>query len=220
MAEAAVSDLIPGGSVFAALLRHGQQRSLQIARELVDRAAEPAGYEELLARVETNEEVAAIFRQAVDAAARTGDTEKRRMLARLVSEAVLDDAKVDEATIFVSIMRDMEGPHLRALELMRRGALESIDEVNERLGRGDELSEEDVALSMVRHIHNSVGDASPTSLLPGLIREGLVATIQDKKAGVHPTNWKYVANNGTRWGDYKVSRLGHRFLAFVQENPD
>ena len=50
----------------------------------------------------------------------TGLVAKRRLLARAIAAAVLDDAKVDESHLYTEALRDLDAPHLRALERFRR----------------------------------------------------------------------------------------------------
>lgn len=90
------------------------------AARTMQEIAEEAGIERLKGRLASDPEVEALFVQGLDAATRTGYEAKRRLLARLISAAVLDDAKVDESLLFVLALRDLDGPHLRALERLRR----------------------------------------------------------------------------------------------------
>jgi hypothetical protein len=89
------------------------------ARRTVSEIEELCGTERLLRRLTENPEIEAMFVAAVDSALRTGLERKRRYLARVVANAVLDDAKVDESELIVQALRDLDGPHLRALERLR-----------------------------------------------------------------------------------------------------
>lgn len=218
LADAALS-LVPGGGIMAALLKHSHEESLRTAGELVDRAADPSGLEHLLARVEGNEEVAAIFRTAVEAATRTGDKQKRQMLGALVSQAVLDDAKVDESTIFVSMLRNLEGPHLRALVAMDRGDAAGHAIVDQQLKSDKtQITVERVAWIVGREVKRSVGDM-PSSLLPVLIREGLAAPLQNATPGPRSIRVSYVSNDGTQWREYSIGGLGRQLLAYASDEP-
>jgi hypothetical protein len=99
--------------------RHVEARVARTMGEVV----EETGIEVLRQRLSDSPEVEALFVQALDAATRTGHEGKRRLLGRLISTAVLDDAKVDESLLFVLALRDLDGPHIRALEAMRRAGL-------------------------------------------------------------------------------------------------
>jgi hypothetical protein len=61
----------------------------------------------------------ALFMNAIDAATRTGLESKRRLLAKAVAQAALDDAKVDESELLAAVLREIEAPHVRALVRLR-----------------------------------------------------------------------------------------------------
>ncbi len=61
-----------------------------------------------------------LFFEAVEAASSTGLEDKRRLLGRVVGAAVLDDAKVEEGQLLVQALRELDAPHLRGLEAVRR----------------------------------------------------------------------------------------------------
>jgi hypothetical protein len=71
--------------------------------------------EQSFARAMEHPETEAMFGWALRAAAETGVAAKRRMLSRVVAQAMNDDARVDEAQLFVAALRELDGPHLRAL---------------------------------------------------------------------------------------------------------
>lgn len=101
------------------------------AARTMQEIAEEAGFERLKERLASDPEVEALFVQGLDAATRTGYEAKRRLLARLISAAVLDEAKVDESLLFVLALGDLDGPHLRALERLRRAQDEAAAETYE-----------------------------------------------------------------------------------------
>lgn len=86
----------------------------------LDEVVAATGLDELSERLASDPELEAVFAQGLDAAARTGYEAKRRVLSRVISAAVLDDARVDEALLVVLALRDLDAPHLRVLEKMRR----------------------------------------------------------------------------------------------------
>ena len=173
LARAAVSSFLPGGELLAALIDHEQERQLRIARGLVDQISEAAGAAELLRRVDQSEEVAAAFRQAVDVATRTGLEQKRKALARVVAAAVLDDAQVDEATLVVQALRDLDAPHIRALERMRR-AEDSV----QRQDGVTRLNDADVT-NAVRQVADAEVDAVNTTL----VRTGVAHVVGSSYGG-------------------------------------
>lgn len=62
----------------------------------------------------------ALFVNGVEVATRTGMEAKRRLLAKVISAAMLDDDKVDGAQLRVEALRDLDVPQIRALEQLRR----------------------------------------------------------------------------------------------------
>jgi hypothetical protein len=66
-----------------------------------------------------DEEVEVLFIEGVEIAVRSGLKAKRRLLARVVAKAVLDDAEIEPAQLLVQAFRDLDAPHLRALVRIR-----------------------------------------------------------------------------------------------------
>lgn len=62
----------------------------------------------------------ATFSEALETASRTGLDAKRRLLAQVVARAVLDDARIDEAALMTSVLREIDAPHVRVLEQLVR----------------------------------------------------------------------------------------------------
>jgi len=76
---------------------------------------------ELLAEaLERSTLLEAAFMDGMDVAARTSIDAKRRRLAQVITQAVLDDARVDEALLTVQVLRELDAPHLRALATIVR----------------------------------------------------------------------------------------------------
>lgn len=121
---------------------------------------EHTGVDRLNARLADDPELEALLFEALDAASRTGLEGKRRLLARVLAEAVLDDAKVEEGQLITQALRELDGPHIRALERIRIAA----DTLVDRPERERESAE------AVR----SAGQAEPTPVVAVLIRTGVV----------------------------------------------
>lgn len=62
----------------------------------------------------------ATFSRAIRAAADTGFEAKRRVLARVIGRAVLDDATVDEAQLLVDALGELDAVHFHELERLKR----------------------------------------------------------------------------------------------------
>lgn len=167
VARAALTTFIPGGELLAVLVDHEQQRLLRISGAFVDEIGDAAGAQRLVRRVEESEEVAAVFRQAVDAASRTGYEAKRRALARIVSAAVLDDAKVDESHLLTHALQDLDAPHFRVLEAMHRAEVR----VRRAHGDADYPDRQEAEIEAVR----LATEGTPEVVVAGLARVGAIA---------------------------------------------
>ena len=120
--------------------------------------------EELLAG---NEELDVLAVQAITAAAESASVAKRRLLARVVKAAVLDDAKIDESALIVGVLRQIDAPHIRCLEAIYRAEQEakaSGDLQPTARGAEKELTQQ------VR----AVADSYPPPLLTQLEHLGLI----------------------------------------------
>jgi hypothetical protein len=133
-------------------------RQAEKARRTVSEIAELCSMELLLRRLNENPEIEAMFVAAVDSALRTGLERKRRYLARVVANAVLDDAKVDESELIVQALRDLDGPHLRALERLRQ-AEDSAHTDNEKSAAVQEAAKEEPA--PIRAVLSATGAVTP-----------------------------------------------------------
>ncbi|MDQ0375975.1 hypothetical protein [Cellulomonas humilata] len=114
-------NLIPivGGSidVLAARVNEGM---VYKRRQLYADVLRRVQVEELVAALDRDPVLEAVWSQAVLACVRTGVTAKRRLLAKVISQAVLDDALVEQTQLVVDALEHLDAPHLRALERFRR----------------------------------------------------------------------------------------------------
>lgn len=119
LAKVAVAALVPyGGSAVMAweAVRNRVASRVQLTAENV---ADAIGIDRLAERLSESPEFEALFINALDSAARTGYEPKRRLLAQVVINAALDDAVIDESWLVEQALRDLDAPHLRALERIR-----------------------------------------------------------------------------------------------------
>lgn len=116
----AVINLVPvfGGFVDVLFTRFEDGRRYH-ARAMVSSVIDKSSVEQLASSLE-NPEFAATFQRAVMAAVTTGFEAKRRLLANLIGEAVLDDARVDEVELYVAMLDELDAVHFRSLERLRR----------------------------------------------------------------------------------------------------
>lgn len=118
--RAALSAVPQFGGSLVSVYEGIRDRRAARANEVV---AEAAGVDELLLltqRLQENEELDAALSAAVEAGVRSSLEAKRRLLGRIVRAAVLDDAKVDEATLLIGVLAQIDAPHVRCLEALRR----------------------------------------------------------------------------------------------------
>jgi hypothetical protein len=87
--------------------------------QTIQEIADDVGEDRLAARLKDPEHQA-LFANGVEVATRTGLENKRRLLAKVVSAAVLNDAKLDGAQLRVEALRDLDAPQIRALERLQR----------------------------------------------------------------------------------------------------
>lgn len=95
------------------------------AEQTMTAIASNVGEAHLARRLAEDPQLEALFVNAVDAALRTGYEAKRRLLAKVVSAAVLDSARVDESQLIVDTLMQLDAPHIRALERMSREIAET-----------------------------------------------------------------------------------------------
>lgn len=109
--------------------------------------------EETFALAMDHPETESMFGAALRAALESGVQAKRRVLARVVAQAMIDDARVDEAHLFVAALRELDGPHLRALA---------------RLDDADKQQHPERRAEALKH----VWEAEPVPVRAALIRTG------------------------------------------------
>lgn len=90
------------------------------AKETAEQVAVEVDDDALLLERLKEERVAMLFVEAVEAGMRSRVDAKRRVLARVVARTVLDDAQVEEAELVTTALRQLDAPHVRALERLRR----------------------------------------------------------------------------------------------------
>ena len=82
--------------------------------------SDSVGEDRLAAQLKDDPGRQALFANGVEIATRTGLEAKRRLLARVVVAAILDDDALDEAHLRVEALRDLDIPQIRALERLKR----------------------------------------------------------------------------------------------------
>jgi len=88
------------------------------AGETISDIVSATGEEVLVQRLAEDPVAEALFVNAVDAAVRTGLEAKRRLLARAVAQAVIDEARLDESLLITEALAQLDAPHVKALKRM------------------------------------------------------------------------------------------------------
>lgn len=141
----------------------------------LDEIVAESGEDRLRDRLNSDPELEAVFAHGLDAATRTGYEAKRRLLSRVISAAVLDDAKVDEALLIVLALRDLDAPHLRVLEKMRRVEDDVLARDLAEFGEaqnGQEHAQSDRESAAHGAVRAST-EGVPVALLESLVRTGV-----------------------------------------------
>jgi hypothetical protein len=94
-------------------------------QEVLDSVAHVVDGEVLERRLLQAPEVEVLLARAVNAAAASSLASKRRLLARVVQAAVLDDAAFDQSTLILDVLEQVDAVHIRCLEAIARAELES-----------------------------------------------------------------------------------------------
>ena len=115
LARTALSAVPYVGSPALVVLDEVLTRRRAAAAKLMSEITATAGGQENLALRLANSEIEALFIDGFDTAMRTGVAAKQRLLAEVIANALLDDAKVDSSQLYVMALRDLEAPHIRAL---------------------------------------------------------------------------------------------------------
>lgn len=136
--------------------------------EVLQPSIEGIGVDALVARLEASEELDALVSRAFIACGRSAHTGKRALLAKIVQRTVLDDAKLDESSLLVRIMDQIEGPDIRCLEEMRRAEQRARDSGElGAIARGAEKP-------MTREV-DKAAEKYPEAVLRSLERLGLIS---------------------------------------------
>ena len=124
------------GATLQVIVEDVLARRRAAAGATVDMIIETVGEDALAERVATDPVTEALFVNAVEAALRTGMQSKRRLLARAVADAVIDEAVLDESVLLADVLAELDVPHVRALKRMADEwrVIESLPDAAERTG--------------------------------------------------------------------------------------
>jgi hypothetical protein len=155
-------NLLPGiGGALASVYERTSQRTRENIAVAGAAAIAEAGDEELLLRrIQEDERLSYLFMNVCEAAARSAVAEKKLLLGKLLGRAVRDEAEIDKGELAERILRDLEGPHLRAMSELADAA--------DATRAGGEVSQ---------HAFDEVMDKYPSPVRAALERNGLLATV-------------------------------------------
>lgn len=121
--------LVPyvGGALQTVYEAVDERRRLRV-QSAAEEIAEQVGTERLLNGMSRDPRLEPLLGEAVEAVARSGFEAKRRLLAKVVANAFMNDETVDPAVLIVHALSQLEPVHVRALVLLER-AVGSADEV-------------------------------------------------------------------------------------------
>jgi hypothetical protein len=125
--------LVPGiGGALAELVTYTQELDRHRVAEMANETRELVGDDEkFLSALRHDNRLLDILRDAADAAGRTEWQAKRRAMGRVLGQAVLDDAQVDELAIMLVALQALEPIHYRylaQLELAPEAPFQNLEE--------------------------------------------------------------------------------------------
>lgn len=114
--------IFPANAKLAVSLKRGWNSRGQ---DVLDSVTQAVDGEVLERRLLQAPELEVLLARAVNAAAASSLASKRRLLARVVQAAILDDAAIDQATLIVDVLEQVDAVHIRCLEAIARAELNS-----------------------------------------------------------------------------------------------
>ena len=165
------------------------------AEEFVDGIAHLVDAHQLFEQVRADQVLQNLLWDGIQAAMSAADQDKRIYLARVVANALADDAKIDDAQFIVTALRELEGPHIRALVRLRA----ADDENRKDPGNDDEI------------LQNALGD-EPPAVKAALVRTGVVLV------GSQPvSSGLYSIPRAENYSITGVNDFGRRIIRELQE---
>lgn len=201
--------LVPFGSAIDIMLTDTRKRQVDRMRQTVKEVADAAGSDRLLSRLAESPESEAVFIQGIEAATRTGFEAKRRLLSRVVTAAILDDARINEGLLIVMALRDLDAPHLRALETIRR-ATEKVDAqvVATALEEGVDGPPPGQRIEQLLTVQIKADTPDlPSVVIAGLVREGALSPANTWDGQMGPTRPEH----------YRITEFGAALIEHLRE---
>lgn len=155
------------GSSLSIIFEDTRARHVARVAQVVEEVAMTAGVDRLSERLAKDEKIEIIFIEGVEIAVRSGLKAKRRLLARGIAKAVLDDAEIEPAQLLIQAFQDLDAPHLRALARIRN-AEKTAEEVDANGETNDDRRER------IADAATKAGRTEPTPIIATLIRTGVI----------------------------------------------
>jgi hypothetical protein len=187
-----------GAAVGSGVASLGADAVTRLIRARVERfgreVAEEVALADLEAAMEASPSVVDLVREAIDTVSRTDWEAKRRLLAKVIANAVRDDAAIDELTELASAARAIEPPHILVLV--------QLEEIPEPDHPSDERKNSEPSASREVLREGSQSKELFDRHLGVLVREGLAREVST------------LYNGGATWG---ISPFGRRFLHWLRD---
>lgn len=167
LARAAIAASPRVAGSLAILYEGVRDRWLARGREVLSEVTDSVSIEELERRLHDDEALDAALTAAIEAGARSGVKAKRRLLGRVVTQAVLDDARVDETVLRIGVLSQIDAPHARCLEAVHRAEEDAAEagEIEPRAEGADRAIVQRIA---------EAGKAHPAAVVAALASLGLL----------------------------------------------
>jgi hypothetical protein len=118
---------VPGLPSAAALaIEHVMTRKQQKGVEHLEYVVDRVGEDKLLGIVQSDDERGEMLWSSTQTVMASSHEGKRRYLSRVVANAMTSEEPVDTAQLIVDVLSELEGPHIRALLVIRAAEAEDL----------------------------------------------------------------------------------------------
>lgn len=201
LAKAAVAVLVPYGGGAVVIWEGVRDRLSGRMQRSANETFSQVDPDLLAARLADSPELDALLINALDSAARSGLEAKRRLLSKVVINAALDDARVDEGVLIEQAIRELEAPHLRAMARIDAAWKGRRVEEQDRL-RYPGQTDDQLLPSLQGEAAYEAGLREPDPVIATLVRAGVAAPATLIGGGI---------------GVHKITTFGRSLLAELQE---
>jgi hypothetical protein len=159
---------------------------------------------ELAALLRDSPQFASLFESALDASARSVHEQKIRLLAKVVAQAASDTARIDDAELVASTLRELESAHVRALTILADYKARNPD------ATGTAAVIEGMAGLGTRTLGNASGSAKALHALMDLsedVSDAVSAALE--RQGL-------IWNDPPGFGSWSITDYGHRILELLR----